>query len=177
MLYERGTSPASQPNARLLNSRLEGFGDTGGLQHISSQLLRAELWRRDGELNKPACGSGGRRGSYNTSLHVGALFLILTLSTLGRTTRATNLHTVDSSSSLLVPYCREAFSQAPHSTSLPLPLTALRDWCFDRNSIRSPTANSFRLFDRPMSPLLLEQGLSCHGRSHRHDICVSGGHN
>ena len=74
---------------------------------IPSTLLRAELARRDQTVQAdvgieatavnavngveapgtatevPACGSRGSRGSYNTTLHVLALFLILILSTLG----------------------------------------------------------------------------------------------
>ncbi|KAI0975468.1 zip family zinc transporter [Xylaria arbuscula] len=51
---------------------------------IPSDLLRAELSRRqddDGAPKKPACGSGDR-GAYDTPLHVFALVLILSLSTL-----------------------------------------------------------------------------------------------
>ncbi|GAP88127.1 putative zinc-regulated transporter 1 [Rosellinia necatrix] len=51
---------------------------------IPSDILRAELARRQSENGvpeKPACGSGDK-GAYDTPLHVFALFLILTLSTL-----------------------------------------------------------------------------------------------
>ena len=50
--------------------------------HIPLDLLRAELTRRqnDGD-DRPECGSAGHSRSYNTSLHVFALFLILFLST------------------------------------------------------------------------------------------------
>ncbi|KAI0809952.1 zip family zinc transporter [Xylaria sp. FL0064] len=51
---------------------------------IPSDILRAELARRqenNGVSEKPACGSGDR-GAYDTPLHVFALFLILSLSTL-----------------------------------------------------------------------------------------------
>ncbi|KAF2736621.1 Zinc/iron permease [Polyplosphaeria fusca] len=47
---------------------------------VSTELLRAELHRRQVD-EKPACGTKGGRGSYKTSIHVFALFLILTLST------------------------------------------------------------------------------------------------
>ncbi|KAH7123804.1 Zinc/iron permease [Dendryphion nanum] len=47
---------------------------------IPTHLLRDELSRRQNE-ERPACGTKGGRGSYNTSLHVFALFLILALST------------------------------------------------------------------------------------------------
>ena len=50
---------------------------------VPTSFLRAELARRQDEVTKQACGSGGARGSYNTSLHVGALILILVLSTAG----------------------------------------------------------------------------------------------
>ena len=39
------------------------------------------------QTQNPACGSQGLRGSYNTTLHVLALFLILILSTLGMSQR------------------------------------------------------------------------------------------
>ncbi|KAI1264997.1 Zinc/iron permease [Xylariaceae sp. FL1019] len=49
---------------------------------IPSDILRAELARRqDDTSTKPACGSGDK-GSYDTPLHVFALLLILALSTL-----------------------------------------------------------------------------------------------
>ncbi|KXX76796.1 Zinc-regulated transporter 2 [Madurella mycetomatis] len=48
---------------------------------IPTELLLAELSRRDDSDGRPACGSG-KRGSYDTGLHVFALFLILILSTL-----------------------------------------------------------------------------------------------
>ena len=51
---------------------------------IPTTLLRAELTKRQDAVPKPACGSGENRDSYNTSLHVGALILILVLSTAGK---------------------------------------------------------------------------------------------
>ncbi|KAF2797646.1 Zinc/iron permease [Melanomma pulvis-pyrius CBS 109.77] len=47
---------------------------------IPTHLLRAELRRRQNG-DRPACGTKGGRGSYNTPIHVFALFLILGLST------------------------------------------------------------------------------------------------
>lgn len=54
----------------------------GGLSwtDIPTHLLREELHRRQDD-ERPTCGTKGGRGSYNTSLHVFALILILTLST------------------------------------------------------------------------------------------------
>ncbi|EXJ88597.1 hypothetical protein A1O1_05527 [Capronia coronata CBS 617.96] len=43
------------------------------------EVLRAELDRRK---EKPTCGTPGKQGSYNTGIHVFALFLLLGLSTL-----------------------------------------------------------------------------------------------
>ncbi len=60
-----------------------GYGDHGVLHQLSSQALRIELQRRDEASEKPVCGSDGRTESYNTPLHVAALFIILVLSTFG----------------------------------------------------------------------------------------------
>lgn len=49
---------------------------------IPTHLLRAELQRRQAQ-ERPACGTKGGRGYYNTPLHVFALILILALSTAG----------------------------------------------------------------------------------------------
>ncbi|MCJ1284986.1 hypothetical protein MMC26_004323 [Xylographa opegraphella] len=49
---------------------------------IPSAILAAELRRRQDASAKPACGTKGHRGTYNTPLHVFALVLILVLSTL-----------------------------------------------------------------------------------------------
>ncbi|KAK4135939.1 Zinc/iron permease [Trichocladium antarcticum] len=48
---------------------------------IPTELLVAELSRRDDTTERPACGSKSQ-GSYDTGVHVFALFLILILSTL-----------------------------------------------------------------------------------------------
>ncbi|MCJ1404899.1 hypothetical protein MMC11_008125 [Xylographa trunciseda] len=49
---------------------------------IPSAILKAELLQRQDTPEKPACGTKGNRGNYNTPLHVFALVLILVLSTL-----------------------------------------------------------------------------------------------
>jgi zinc transporter 1/2/3 len=47
---------------------------------IPTAILQAELAKRQNdETERPACG-GGIQGSYNTSIHVAALVLILLLS-------------------------------------------------------------------------------------------------
>lgn len=55
------------------------------IQSISIDVLRAELQRRASENGdvKPACGTTGRRGSYNVPVHIFAVFLILIISFLG----------------------------------------------------------------------------------------------
>jgi zinc transporter 1/2/3 len=50
--------------------------------NVPTDLLLAELSRRDDARAQPECGSG-ERGSYDTAIHVFALFLILILSCLG----------------------------------------------------------------------------------------------
>ncbi|TVY93770.1 Zinc-regulated transporter [Lachnellula willkommii] len=62
----------------MVNSDTENFAPSWS--SITTELLRAELARRDADVTKPQCGSGVK-GSYNTSAHVGALVLILVLST------------------------------------------------------------------------------------------------
>lgn len=52
------------------------------LSSIPRDILLAELAKRDTGDTKPQCGSG-KKGSYDTALHVFALILILALSTLG----------------------------------------------------------------------------------------------
>lgn len=54
---------------------------TDDLASFPLDALLAELERRD---EKPSCGTRSKQGSYNTGIHVFALFLILALSTLGR---------------------------------------------------------------------------------------------
>jgi hypothetical protein len=62
------TSSAAQP-------------DEASWSSISTNLLLAELRRRQEDGEKPECGSR-ERGWYDTAAHVFALFLILALSTL-----------------------------------------------------------------------------------------------
>ena len=52
---------------------------------VPTHLLQAELLRRQQQQQqeRPACGTKGHRGYYNTPLHVFALMLILTVSTAG----------------------------------------------------------------------------------------------
>ena len=59
------------------------MADSPSLAAISLAQLRAELSKRQDDDPKPECGSGAAIKGYNTSLHVGALVLILLLSTLG----------------------------------------------------------------------------------------------
>lgn len=54
-----------------------------GLAHITTELLRRELQRRQDEVAKPECGSKGGNKQYGTGEHVFALVLVLALSTSG----------------------------------------------------------------------------------------------
>lgn len=55
------------------------------IRSVTIEVLQAELRRRasDNEDLKPACGTTGKRGSYNVPVHIFAVFLILIISTLG----------------------------------------------------------------------------------------------
>lgn len=55
------------------------------LSTIPVDTLFAELQRRQDGRQKPACGTEGVLENYNMGAHVFALFLILALSTLGKT--------------------------------------------------------------------------------------------
>jgi hypothetical protein len=76
-----GKSPSQRGTIVVLTETLEiGLSYT----EIPTHLLRAELHRRQQDAQeRPACGTKGGKGHYNTSLHVFALFLILVLSTAG----------------------------------------------------------------------------------------------
>jgi hypothetical protein len=67
-----------------IDQKLMRQTDVNSWADVPTAILRAELQRRqDGsEAERPACGSG-KRGAYNTPIHVGALILILALSTIG----------------------------------------------------------------------------------------------
>ena len=54
------------------------------LSSLPLDILQEELQRRQDAPAKPACGTTGRRGTYNTGIYVFALFLILGLSTLSQ---------------------------------------------------------------------------------------------
>jgi hypothetical protein len=64
--------------------------------NLSTEFLRAELARRDEApaTAKPECGSGVK-GNYNTPVHVGALILILVLSTVGMESVLTSIAITD----------------------------------------------------------------------------------
>jgi hypothetical protein len=58
------------------------YTDVMTIADLPIEILRAELRRRQDGADRPACGSG-KRGAYNTPIHVFALILILSLSTIG----------------------------------------------------------------------------------------------
>lgn len=63
------------------------------LAGFSLEAIHAELFRRQ---EKPECGTRGQASSYNTGIHVFALFLILGLSTLGESTMTSTGFTANS---------------------------------------------------------------------------------
>lgn len=72
------------PNLLTTNSPV----DIRSWADIPTAILHSELARRqNGDVpGRPACG-GKNKGSYNTPVHVGALVLILALSTIGTSPR------------------------------------------------------------------------------------------
>jgi len=82
-LFERGKTGHSITRPRNTAAKCWGI-DIQSWTDIPTAILQAELAKRQdaAEIEKPACGSK-TRGNYNTPIHVGALVLILVLSTLG----------------------------------------------------------------------------------------------
>lgn len=70
------------PNMCLMSGAASEFQPT--CSDVPTAFLRAELAKRQHDSANTACGSGNARESYNTSLHVAALIIILVLSTAGR---------------------------------------------------------------------------------------------
>ena len=115
------------------------------LTQLSSDLLHAELSRRQDNGDRPECGSGHKTRGYNTGLHVFALFLILGLSTFACsfplivrqwTPRLVGCH---ADGVLLGP----TFPQPTRSQPLPLHLSTLWHRRPDRNSLCTPSSNRF----------------------------------
>lgn len=167
-------------------------------REIPSTLLRAELARRDQlahsdagmeamviratsevgetaavtEMEALSCGSRGSRGSYNTTLHVLALFLILILSTLGMfiTDQGPHLYFFSSYrrsiqvmltriklwNSVLFTHHRPPISSCPSSPSFPLHVPALRYRCTYSHGLCTLTTHRFRLTYRSVSTAFLE---------------------
>jgi hypothetical protein len=141
---------------------------------IPTALLQAELAKRQDATApaKPECGTK-KRGSYDTPLHVGALILILTLSTLGTADPSQLLQhcpTANSSHSLCVSHHRPPLPQTSHSSPGHLPLPSLRHRRPHSHGIRAPLPNSIHIPHGPMSPLLLEYPLSGYAGPHRHAL-------
>lgn len=138
---------------------------------IPTDLIRAELNRRQDGPQKPACGSGHVEGAYNTSLHVGALVLILVLSTAGRWwTSLKRRSIVDSHHSMLFPHHSTPFPKNPSAPPHSLPVSSLRHRRLDRNGVCPPPTYRLRLPHRSMPPFLLEPGISRNGGPHSHDF-------
>lgn len=147
------------------------------LADIPAHLLHAELLRRqDAADGRPACGHKGNKGTYNTTLHVLALALILALSTAGPlpplfppSKPAPSDMPLTRILSLLLPHCRQALPLDPRPPSVPLHLAALWHRRPHSHRLRPPPAHRLRVAHRSMSSPLLEQALSSHARPRRHD--------
>lgn len=117
--------------------------------------LLAELRRRQDEsAEKPVCGSA-KKGGYNTTAHVFALFLILFLSTLGKRIKCNNMTRL-TSFSMLLPRHSPPFPEATHPTSIPIPIEAFRNRCANCDGIYTPLAHRVHILDGPVSAFFLE---------------------
>ena len=89
-MRSEGVSTVSYLTSAALGLSNADTGLNNDLRSISIELLKAELLRRDEDdgANKPTCGTTGKRGTYNVSIHVLAVLIIFVLSTIG----AKNLH-------------------------------------------------------------------------------------
>ena len=127
---------------------------------VPSEFLHAELTRRKEVLEKPPCGSGKARGSYNTSFHVAALILILVLSTGGKSgalpRRSKDLAADEQKRSMLFSDHSAPLSSLSHSSSFPLPLPSLRDWRSHRDGLRASSPNRLCVAHRPLPSIILE---------------------
>ena len=139
---------------------------------IPTTFLLSELRRRQEAPEKPACGTKGRHGNYNTPLHVFALVLILVLSTGGEAPSLTAfpapfqpptapLPSLAPESplthhSLRISPPSQTLPPPPYPAPLSLPLAALRHRCPHRHRLRALAPYSVRLPHRSLSAMVLE---------------------
>lgn len=117
--------------------------------------LLAELRRRQDESSeKPVCGSA-KKGGYNTTAHVFALFLILFLSTLGKRIKC-NIITRLTPFSMLLPSHSPPFPETTHPTSIPIPIETFRNRCAHRDGIHTPLAHRIHILDGSVPAFFLE---------------------
>ncbi|KAI5285327.1 hypothetical protein KEM55_000705, partial [Ascosphaera atra] len=130
---------------------MTSISTSSSVSDVPAAVLRAELERRgygltlrddagDGSDGGSSCGSI-KTGTYNMTLHVLALFLILAISTLG---------------DLRIPLDGTALPPPPDPAALPLPFAPLRHRRAHRYGLRAPVAYGFHLAYEPMSAGLLE---------------------
>lgn len=148
------------------------------LTDIPLTLLRAELERRsdggslvgrmghgagssaseDGE--QPKCGSERPVGSYNVALHVGALFLILFLSTFGVFIPMTEMvgwmWLTGGYYSVLVPDSCSEVSWASYTPTIPFPFATFWNGCADSYGFCAPFTHCVYISYGPVSAELLE---------------------
>lgn len=142
---------------------------------IPTALLQSELARRqNGDLpERPACG-GKNKGSYNTPVHVGALLLILTLSTIGTSSPSRVLSDLllTCNSSMRFSHYRPQIPSPPNSSPVHLPLAPLRNWRPHSHGLCASLSYRLLIIDGPMSPILLEPTLSCDAGVHCYDLSL-----
>lgn len=143
---------------------------------IPAHILHAELLRRQEETDeRPKCETKGGKGQYNTTLHVFALLLILTLSTAGTSAALPTLQPpIANLHSLFLPNHRQALSLDPRAPPVPLHLTTLWHRRTYSHRFRSSPPHCLRVSHTPMSSSLLEQALSRHAGPRGYDGCLRG---
>ncbi|KFA72954.1 hypothetical protein S40288_05089 [Stachybotrys chartarum IBT 40288] len=156
-----------------MSGSIEGSRGAESWSSIPTDLLLAELSRRQQDSERPACGSR-ERGWYDTAAHVVALFLILALSTIGcgfpllsrRTTTGQRQKTI-------IFYCQHAGTGVLLATAfvhlLPTAFASLTDPCLpDFFTKGYPPMPGFVAMVSAIIVVGVESYLSARGAGHSH---------
>ena len=159
------------------DATIAGSAPSAALTDIPLALLRAELERRsetglglvgragnatdgaDVPGDGSTCGSERPVGSYNMAVHVGALFLILFLSTFGMSLFPYPwicFLTVSDSHSMLVPYSCSSLPPPPHPPTIPLSLPPFWHRRPDSHCFCAPLTDGVYISDGSVSAAILE---------------------
>jgi hypothetical protein len=158
---------------RNIHTKSDPATDIRSWADVPTAILQSELARRQDRetLERPACG-GKNKGSYNTPIHVGALILILTLSTIGVYPSLSSVYRLllTSDSSVRLSHHRPQIPTSPNTSPIHLPLSPFRNRRSHSYGLRTPLPYCLHISHRPMSTVLLERAVSGYAGSHRHDL-------